>query len=133
MTCLKEQAPRLAVVIAIDQEVSRQGNSSVDLLLGHAAYQLIDEPTHLAHVSRCFRQALLAGIQFLQDNHRQMNVVFVKAEDRSGIVHQDICIEHEYPAALFVAHFFVNSGFCLWGTGCIKGHVRPPGLPVRVP
>jgi len=63
------------------------------LLLAGPGDQIVQEPADLADVARDFRNAFLGVIQFFQDHHRQ--VKFLKAEQRGGIVHQDVGVEYE--------------------------------------
>ncbi len=73
----------------------RQLQAVVDLLLGGRVHQLIEEAAHLAHVARRLRQALLARVELLEHDHRDVDVVFLEAEDRRRIVHQHVGVEHE--------------------------------------
>jgi hypothetical protein len=41
---------------------------------------LVDEPADLADVARSLGHALLAGVEFLEHHHRQVDVVLVEAE-----------------------------------------------------
>ena len=71
------------------------GRPLVDLFLGGIAHHVVEEATHLAHVARGLRQALLVGVEFLEHHHRQVNVVLLEAEDRRRVVHQHVRVEHE--------------------------------------
>ena len=70
----------------------------VNLLLGRVVHQLIEEPAHLAHVARGLGQTLLPGVELLENDHRNVDVVFLEAKDRRGIVHQHVGVEDENAA-----------------------------------
>ncbi len=72
-----------------------QRNAALHPVAVGAADQLIQNPARLAHVSRRFRHAFLAGVELLQNHQRQKDVVFLKAEDRRRIVHQHVGVEDE--------------------------------------
>ena len=76
-----------------------QRQAAVDLLLGGVTHHVIEEATHLAHVARGLREALLVGVEFLEHHHGQVNVVLLEAEDRRRVVHQHVGVEHEESAA----------------------------------
>ena len=84
---------RLLAVIA--GAPGRQLEAAVDLVLGGVRHQLVEEAADLAHVARRFGQALLAGVELLQHPHRHEDVVLLEAEDRGGIVHQHVRVQHE--------------------------------------
>ncbi len=71
------------------------GKALVDLVLVEAAHEIVEESTDLAHVARLFGQAFLVGVELLEHHHRQEHVVFFEPEDRSGVVHQHVGIQHE--------------------------------------
>ena len=44
-----------------------------------------------------FREPFLVGVQLLEHDHRQIDVVLLESEDRGGVVHQHVGVEHEEP------------------------------------
>ena len=90
----------LAVVAAAGRW---QGHALVDGRLRHSLDQLVKEAADLADIAGSLRYALLAGIQFLEDDHRYVDVVFLEAEDRRRVVHQHVGVEHEQGAFRILA------------------------------
>ena len=56
---------------------------------------LVEEAARLARVARDLRHAFLVGVELLQRRHRDVDVVFLEAEQARGIVHQHVGVEHE--------------------------------------
>ena len=56
-----------------------QLEAAVDLLLGRVVHQLVEEAAHLAHVARRLGQAFLAGVELLEHDHRQVDVVLTRS------------------------------------------------------
>ena len=68
--------------------------------LGHAGRRRAWPPgvqvaADLAGVARHLGHALLVAVQFLQRDHRQVDVVLFEAEQRGRVVHQHVGVEHE--------------------------------------
>jgi hypothetical protein len=59
-----------AVRIAVVSEQRVQRQAGVDLVLGGAAHQVVEEAAHLAHVARRFRQAFLVRVELFEHDHR---------------------------------------------------------------
>ncbi len=95
---LEEQPAAGRPLAVVDGHGGGQGEAAVDLLLGRALHQLVQETADLAHVACRFGEALLAGVEFFEHRHRYVDVVLFEAKDCRGIVHQHIRIEHEYSA-----------------------------------
>jgi len=57
-------------------------------------YQFIEETAYLAGVAARFGGALLAIVQLFDHLHRQVDIVLLEFEQRGGIVHQHIGIQH---------------------------------------
>ena len=98
---LEEQPPgrlRLGAAVGADggRRRARQRQAAIDVGLGRALHQLVEEATDLAHVARGLGQSLLPGVELLEHDHRDEDVVFLEAEDRGRIVHQDVGVEHEH-------------------------------------
>ena len=74
---------------------ARQLQAAIDVLFGGVADHFVQEARHLAHVAGCFRESLLVCIELLEHDHRQIDVVLLEAEYRSGIVHEHVGIEHK--------------------------------------
>ncbi len=91
----KNRRPEGGFLPWLPERPRRQLEPLVDLFLGGVRHQLVEEPAHLAYVARRFGQALLAGVEFLEHVHGQVDVVLLEAEHRGGIVHQDVRVEHE--------------------------------------
>jgi hypothetical protein len=60
-----------------------------------AADDLVEKAARLARVARDFRHAFLVAVELLEGGHRDVNVVFLEAEQAGGIVHQHVGIKHE--------------------------------------
>ena len=58
-------------------------------------HQRIQRARNLARIARDFGHAFLVVVQFFQRHHRQIDVMFLEAEQRCRIVHQHIGVEHE--------------------------------------
>jgi hypothetical protein len=76
-----------------------QRQAGLDVAVGGAAGEFVQEAVGLAHVTRDLGGTDLGIVQFLQHRHRQEDVVLVKTEQRGGVVHQDVGIQHEQPFA----------------------------------
>jgi hypothetical protein len=98
---LKKQSAARRPLAVIDGDGRRQGQAAIDLFLAGPLHQFIEEAAHLAHVAGRFRQPFLAGVEFLEHGHRNVNVVLFKAKDCRRVVHQYIRIEHENAALGF--------------------------------
>src|SRR5581483_867515 len=55
--------------------------------------QFIEETAHLTAVARNFRGAFFLFVQFLQNRHRDEDVVLLEAEQRRGVMQQHVGIE----------------------------------------
>ncbi len=98
---LKEQAPARRALAVIDGNGGGQRKPAVDLILRGALHQLIEgKAADLANVARRLRQAFLAGVEFLQHRHRNIDVVLFEPKNGRRIVHQHIGVEHENTALL---------------------------------
>ena len=63
-----------------------------------------------ARIAGNLGHTLFVVIEFLQRNHRQINIVFLETEQRSRIVHQDIRIQHKQLGGGFCGRWFYVSG-----------------------
>ncbi len=91
----KNSRPRRRLLAAVHGLRGRQLEAAVDLLLGRARHQLVEEAADLADVARRLGHALLAGVEFLEHGHRDEDVVLLEPEDRGRVVHQHVGVEHE--------------------------------------
>src|SRR5699024_2363753 len=106
-----------------------------DLVRALGLDQLVDETADLARVARGLGEALLAVVQFLDDLHRQVDVVPFELEQRGGVVHQDVGVEHVNPLAFghhwsLAAAFRVSNTASAWpGTRTLRqaAAMRPSG------
>src|SRR5690606_11213517 len=87
---------QLQAVGALEQQACPDRVAAVDL------DQFIDETAHLARVATGFGRALLAVVELLDDLPGQEYALFLEPEQRGGIVHQDVGVEHV--DALAVVH-----------------------------
>ena len=69
-------------------------DAAFDVLLA-AADDFVEESAGLARVARDFRHAFLVAVEFLEGGHRNVDIVFLEAEQTGGIVHQHIGVKHE--------------------------------------
>ncbi len=76
-----------------------QRDAALDGTLAVGLDDLVEEAADLARVAGCFRVALLAVVQLLQDHHRYEDVVFLELEQRGRIVHQHVGVQHVDPLA----------------------------------
>ncbi len=60
-----------------------------------SAHQLVERARYLARIARDFRHAFLVVVELFQRHHRQIDVVFLEAEQRGRVVHQHVGVEHE--------------------------------------
>ena len=87
--CLEHQlSARIAVASAV--QLKAQGNVSAG-----RACQSVQRPAGLACVAGDFGHSLFVPIKLFEHDHRQINIVFLKAEQAHRIVQQDVGIEHE--------------------------------------
>ena len=71
-----------------------QRHAPVQPLQPGAFHQVVEESADLARVAAGLRRALLGVVQLLDDLHRQVDVVLLELEQRGGIVHQHVGIQH---------------------------------------
>ena len=74
----------------------RERDAEVDVVVAGRADQRVERATHLARVACDFGHALLVIVEFLERHHRQIDVVFLEAEQRGRVVHQHVGVEHEH-------------------------------------
>ena len=86
---LQEQPPG-----GMTSVVRLQFDAVLDVVLG-AAHDFVEEAARLACVARDFRHAFLIGVEFLERRHRNVDVVFLEAEQARRVVHQHVGVEHE--------------------------------------
>ncbi len=67
----------------------------LDVIGTDALHQFVDETAYLADVAGNLGEAFFAGVHFLQDDHGQVDIVLLKTEQRSRVVHQHIGVENE--------------------------------------
>ena len=60
-----------------------------------AGGERVEIAAHLARVARDLAHALLVIVEFLERDHRQVDVVLLESEERHRVVHQHVGIEHE--------------------------------------
>jgi hypothetical protein len=65
---------------------------------------------HLTRVACDLRHPLLVVVEFFERHHRQIDVVFLEAEEAGGVVHEHVGVEHE-ELADFRHLFGVNAFF----------------------
>jgi hypothetical protein len=58
-------------------------------------HELVEKSRGLPRVSRDFGHPLLVGVELLEGEDRQIDVVFLESEQAGGIVHQHVGVEHE--------------------------------------
>src|SRR5690606_12360424 len=102
-------------------------------------HQLVEEAADLPCVAAGLGTALLAVVEFLDHLHRQVDVVLLELEQRRGVVHQHVGVEHVDPLAS--GHGGAsgqgcwrafNSSSTAWAwpgtfTGCQRWATRPSG------
>ncbi|KAG1086155.1 hypothetical protein G6F35_015905 [Rhizopus arrhizus] len=71
-----------------------QRNAVGQVVQAGRLHQLVEEAAHLAGIAARFGCALLAVVQLLDHLHGQVNVVLLEFEQRGGIVHQHVGIQH---------------------------------------
>ena len=132
LSCLEEQAPGRRLLATVHRLGGGQFEPAVDLLLGRAGHQLVEEATHLAHVARRLRHAFLARVELLEHDHRDEDVVFLEAEDARGVVHQDVGVEKENTAlGGLLPGRQRRTPVSGEGAGRIRGRAQPRGLRRR--
>jgi len=67
----------------------------VDVVLAVGGQQLVEHAGGLAGVAGNFRHALLVVVEFFQRHDGQEDVVFFKAEQTAGVVHEHVGVEDE--------------------------------------
>ena len=111
---LKQQlAPGLAVAGAVELKTGG------DIGTGCTG-QCVQRAAGLAGIACDFRHAFLVAIQLLQYDHRQVNVVFLKAKQAHGVVQQHVGVQHKQLGRSGVRHFL--------GTGGVQGRRCSLGL-----
>ena len=87
----------LEVQAALGVLVAQRGerDAGLDRVVVDVGDQRVERAGHLARVARDFRHALLVVVEFFERHHRQIDVVFLEAEQRARIVHQHVGVEHE--------------------------------------
>ena len=86
-----QSAPHCRFAVWISRAGQRQ--TLLNLVLAGAGDQIVQKAASLPNIARHFRNAFLGAVQLFQHLHRQVNIVFLKAEQRSRIVHQHIGVE----------------------------------------
>ena len=86
---LQKQAPASILV-----PMRRQWDACGDIRRA-LTNQLVKIAAGLSRVARNFRHPFLVIVQLFERSHRQIQVVFLEAEQTGGVVHQDISVEHE--------------------------------------
>ena len=61
----------------------------------HVGGERVEVAAHLAGVARHLGHAALVPVELLERDHRQVDVVFLEAEQRRRVVHQHVGVEHE--------------------------------------
>jgi hypothetical protein len=84
---LEEQAAGRLLLAAVHVLRRRQLETLVDLRFGRIRHQLVEKAADLSHVARGFGQAFLSGVELLEHDHRDEDVVLFEAKDRRRIVH----------------------------------------------
>ena len=87
-----EPAERVAIALRRERQARRH--------LADVCHERIERTAHLTRIARHFGHALLVVVEFLERHHRQIDVVFLEAEERTRVVHQHVGIEHEQLAHL---------------------------------
>jgi hypothetical protein len=123
---LEVEPPGRGFLAVVARVAGRQGQARVDGVLLGIPHQLVEEAADLAHVARGLRQALLVGVEFLEHDHRQVDIVFFEAEDRGRVVHQHIRVEHEDAP-------FAGRAAVLHGARAVRVASPLQGLPPRDP
>ena len=77
-----------------------QRDAVLDGIVVDVGDQRIERARHLARIARHFGHALLVVVEFFERHHRQIDVVFLEAEQRRRVVHQHVGVEHEQLAHL---------------------------------
>jgi len=97
---------RLEVKAAARIRVAERGqrNALLDRTLARLD-QRIEHAADLPRVARHLAHALLVAVEFLQRHHRQEDVVLLEAEQRGGVVHQHVGVEHEQLGRAAAARF----------------------------
>src|SRR5690606_38648670 len=132
---LEAQAADARLAAQLQSAGAGEPEAGGDLVRALGLDQFVDEAADLARVARGFRQALLAVVQFLDDLHRQVDVVLLELEQRRRIVHQDVGVQHVHPLALghhrsFATAFRVSNTASAWpGTRTLRqaAAIRPSG------
>ncbi len=86
---LQEQPSRCVAAV-----VRAQLDAAFDVVLA-AAHDFVEKAARLARVARDFRHAFLVAVEFLERGHRNVDIVFLEAEQAGRIVHQHVGVEHE--------------------------------------
>ncbi len=111
---LEEQ---LAVGFLVTGLVERDAGLAVER--GAVGCERVQVAADLAGIARDFAHALLVVVEFLERDHRQVDVVLVEAEQRSRVVHQHVGVEHEQLRWAFVHRL---AGLARARFGCLRGH-----------
>ena len=91
---LEEQSSGRALLVSVHLR-SRQRQAFVDLHLAGVFHELIEESTDLPHVASSFGQTFLTGVQLLEHDHGNEDVVLIETKDGGGIVHEHVGVENE--------------------------------------
>jgi len=83
---------KLATDIAMARAVQRQAFGHVCAL---RAGQCIQRAAGLAGIARHFGHPFFVAVQFFQHDHGEVDVMFLKAEQAHGVVHQHVGVQHE--------------------------------------
>jgi hypothetical protein len=101
-----------------------QRDAGFDRVVVGVRDQGVQRARYLARVAGDFRHALLVVVELLERHHRQVDVVFLEAEQRGRVVHQHVRVEHEHlgPPALSALRLaedltLTSTGLCLTGCG----------------
>ncbi|MNU87554.1 hypothetical protein D3C71_773380 [compost metagenome] len=71
-----------------------QRNALGQVVQARSLHQLVEEAADLARIAARFGRALLAVVQLLDHLHGQVDIVLLEFEQRGGIVHQHVGIQH---------------------------------------
>jgi len=88
---------RLQEQAATGQLVGRplQGNALLDVVVFQVGQDLVQGPAALPGVTGDFRHAFFVVVQLLQGHDGEKDIVFLKAEQAGGIVHEHVGIQHK--------------------------------------
>ncbi len=107
-----------------------QGDAGLDVVGAGAHDQFVEETADLAGVAADFGGALLGVVQFLDHLHRQEHVVFFELEQRRGVVHQHVGVQHIDALASGHSGSLMEDGMCEHAPR--RAHSSEPPRPPRL-